>query len=308
VKQAPRSARLRHRLSLLGCAVLALGGVSALAEDRDAAAPPPMLWRIALDPPSHLLGTIHVSDPRVLRLPAPVEAALGRADVVYTEVELDPETTTELRELTRVPEGKRLADVLSPALHARLVAALSARGLNPADFESQAPWIAAYALILVRDPDPAAALNPPLDLYIRQRAVLSGKQVAGLEVPADQVAAMEAVARDGGVSMLESTLDELERDGPSGASQMDRMIDAYLLGDDAGIFARSLGSLDRKSREALIDRRNEVMADRIEESLRDAPEESHLFAVGVLHMPGKRGVLELLRKRGFRIERVPASP
>lgn len=308
MREAPRSGGLRRRLSLLGCAVLALGGVRALAEDRTASAPPPMLWRIALDPPSHLLGTIHVSDPRVLRLPAPVEAALGRADVVYTEVELDPETTTELRELTHVPEGKRLADVLSPALHARLVAALSARGLKPGDFESQAPWIAAYALILVRDPDPAAALNPPLDLYVRQRAVLSGKQVAGLEVPADQVAAMETVARDGGVSMLESTLDELERDGKSGASQMDRMIDAYLLGDDAGIFAGSLGSLDRKSREALIDRRNEVMADRIEESLRDAPEESHLFAVGVLHMPGKRGVLELLRKRGFRIERVPASP
>jgi uncharacterized protein YbaP (TraB family) len=296
----------RRRLSLLACAGLALAGARALAEEKPAA--PPMLWKIALDPPSHLLGTIHVSDPRVLRLPAPIEAALGRADVVYTEVELDLETATELRELTYVPEGKRLKDVLSPELHARLVAALASRGLDPAAFESQSPWLAAYALILVRDPSPAAALNPPLDLYIRQRAVLSGKRVSGLELPADQVVAMQKVAKDGGIALLESTLDELESQGPDGSTQVDRMIEAYLQGDEAGLFARSIGSLDKEGREALIDRRNAAMADKIEESLREEPEASHLFAVGVLHMPGKRGVIELLRKRGYRIERVLAAP
>jgi uncharacterized protein len=300
---ALRFAGLR-RLWLAALAGLALAGPRALAEDAPAPVAPPMLWRIDLDPPSHLLGTIHVSDARVLRLPPPVEAALTRADVVYTEVEFDAQTLSEMRALTRVPEGKRLADVLSPELHGRLVAALAARGLNPADFESQAPWLAAYALILARDPNPAAALDPPLDLYIRQRAVLSGKRVSGLELPADQVGAMEALARDGGVSMLESTLDDLEREG---TTEVDRMIAAYLQGDAMGIFSRNLGALDKKSREALIDRRNAAMAGRIEESLRETPGESHLFALGVLHLPGKRGVLEILRKRGFRIERVESG-
>jgi uncharacterized protein len=295
----------QRSLRFLTCLGIALASATAMAQDPTPA--PPMLWKIALEPPSHLLGTIHVSDERVLRLPRPVEAALLLADVVYTEVELDLETASELRKLTRAPEGQTLSDVLSPELHARLVTALSVRGLNVDDFERQAPWLAAYALIISREPTPAALFNPPLDLYIRQRAVLSGKRVSGLELPADQVQAMKSLTKDGGIELLESTLKELETNA-SGPSAVETMIESYLRGDDAGLFASSLESLDPSGRDALIDRRNLAMVDRIEQSLREAPGQSHLFAVGVLHVPGKGGVIELLRKRGFRIERVPAAP
>ena len=56
--------------------------------------------------------------------------------------------------------------------------------------------------------------------------------------------------------------------------------------------------------EALLDRRNEKMAAGIEARLAANPDRSYFFAIGSLHMPGPEGILALLTKRGYTIERV----
>jgi uncharacterized protein YbaP (TraB family) len=58
----------------------------------------------------------------------------------------------------------------------------------------------------------------------------------------------------------------------------------------------------RYTRELLLDERNGPMADKIVSLLRR--EDKAVVAVGLLHLIGKRGIPELLRKRGIEVERI----
>ena len=60
-------------------------------------------------------------------------------------------------------------------------------------------------------------------------------------------------------------------------------------------------SSNEKVTDLLLTRRNYVMADRIAVFL---PKESVFIAIGAGHLPGKEGVIELLRKKGFTVEPV----
>jgi len=52
----------------------------------------------------------------------------------------------------------------------------------------------------------------------------------------------------------------------------------------------------------LIDERNRVMADRIADIARSGPKS--FVAVGALHLVGKDGIVELLRRRGFTVRQL----
>jgi len=60
-------------------------------------------------------------------------------------------------------------------------------------------------------------------------------------------------------------------------------------------------------REKLIDQRNVRMAQRMEPFLKKG---KAFIAVGALHLPGKNGLLQLLREKGFVVTspKVPVSP
>ena len=73
-------------------AVLGIALTSSAIAGPDPEPAPPFLWMIDLDPPSFLLGTIHLPDERVLDLPPVVREAFDASEVVYTEITLDTAT------------------------------------------------------------------------------------------------------------------------------------------------------------------------------------------------------------------------
>jgi uncharacterized protein YbaP (TraB family) len=52
---------------------------------------------------------------------------------------------------------------------------------------------------------------------------------------------------------------------------------------------------------ALVTDRNERMSDRIAKFIKQQPT---FIAIGALHLPGEKGVIGLLRKKGFKVEPV----
>ena len=79
---------LRRAISLLATTALLGACAGAQAPPPSDGKPGPFLYRIDGAVPSHLFGTIHLPDERVLELPSSVERALDDADAVYTEVKL----------------------------------------------------------------------------------------------------------------------------------------------------------------------------------------------------------------------------
>ena len=62
--------------------------------------------------------------------------------------------------------------------------------------------------------------------------------------------------------------------------------------------------LEAKLMKRLFTDRNERMAERIAKKLKAEPGKSFFFAVGAGHLPGDDGIVERLRKAGYKVKRV----
>ncbi len=62
--------------------------------------------------------------------------------------------------------------------------------------------------------------------------------------------------------------------------------------------------LEKKLMKRLFHDRNQIMAERIAKKIKDSPTKSFFFAVGSGHMPGPDGIVERLRKAGFKVKRL----
>lgn len=307
----------RHGFVSLGVALglaLALAWLGAQSAASAPGSEPsgPLLWRIERQPPSYLFGTAHLPDARLLRLAPPVRAALERADVVYTEVRMDPETQADAARRALLPDSQTLADVLPAPVLADLEAYLASRRVPAGAFSRLRIWAVATALPLIGWAE-RMQQNELLDQYLASQARARGVRTEALETVALQIEALESMGREAEVELLQATLFQL-RDGESrGVDPMEELLQAYLRGNLSELEATAFGNFRLTPRrrqqvmEALLYRRNEGMAGRIAAALAREPQVSHFFAAGALHFSGDRSVVALLRSRGVRVERVRAT-
>ena len=176
--------------------------------------------------------------------------------------------------------------------------------LSPEQLDRLEPWFVALAVVQLAVPPgrPSPHLKPgtpPLDLQIGERARAQGTPVEALEPILDHLQVMSRMPRSEGVAMVEEALTDPEanRDAIAG------LIGAYAVEDDRPIL-KAFGKLVRRKpalAERLIFRRNDAWCERL---MRWLPDGKMFVAAGGFHMLGERGLVALLRQRGYRVERV----
>ena len=89
-----------------------------------------LLWQIEKPgrPPSYLFGTMHIEDPEVVTLPAPVRQAFDRAGGVTLEVVLDPQSLLAMVTAFMLTDGTTLESYNGPQHYQRAVKAMTAHG------------------------------------------------------------------------------------------------------------------------------------------------------------------------------------
>ncbi|ANL42476.1 UNVERIFIED_ORG: uncharacterized protein YbaP (TraB family) [Rhizobium esperanzae] len=263
--------------------------------------------------PSWLLGSMHVTDPRVLALPPRAQAAHDAADTIIIESDeiLDERKATAALlarpELTMFTDGTTIDKLLSAEDYKRLEAGLKQRGIPLSAVSRMRPWMISSAVAL-----PACELARKakgvqfLDQKIATDAVAQGKQVRGLETLAEQIQAMADLPVEFHMKSLIETL-EL---GDKMSDVVETMTDLYLSGD-IGMTMPMLktvtptnedqaGDYAAFEQRVILDR-NKVMAERAAPILDGG---NVFMAVGALHLPGQGGVIERLRKQGFTVTAV----
>jgi hypothetical protein len=320
---------MRYRLGLVVCALLGLGLLLtvhlASADPTPTPAPTsrPLLWRIAGDPPSYLYGTVHVPDARVTALPDAVQRAFDAAQVFCGEVPLDSAAQQRMARGAQLPAGQSLRQLLPAPLYERAQRLLASKGFPIQAFDGQKIWVMATTLGVL-DYLRAMPSSPPPDLLLYQRAASAGKQLDALETIDEQLQLMDSIDRAGQISLLEQTLAELESVPPGAPGPVEKLVRAYLRGDEQELmrtafeYADPDDPLTRRFLAAMIDERNHKMAQAIDARLRRErarqrpagggaePARSYFIAIGALHIPGPEGVEALLAKRGYDLERLAA--
>lgn len=274
-----------------------------------------LLWKVEKTgvPASFLFGTMHMSDPRVVRLPPAAEAAFAAASglVIETTDVLDPARMTEVMlthpHLMMFTDGGTLPGLLSEEERALVEEGLQRRGISLAAVQKMKPWIiAAMASLPACEMARKAAGEPVLDILLAHRAQERGIPLSGLEAMVDQLEAMASLPMHLHVRGLVDTL----RLGDGVEDIMETMIALYTAGEIATVwpFFRAVlpsgqGAEDGYAafQEAMIVARNRTMA----EGARPHVEAGGAFvAVGALHLPGEEGLVELLRRDGYAVTRV----
>jgi uncharacterized protein len=262
-----------------------------------------LLWKIesASGQTSHVFGTIHLSDARVLVLPAAVRQSFEGAGSFVMEVTLDPANLMQLAGRMIFTDGRDLPAVLGPALFEKIAATAPGLGLPTEALRYLKPW--AVALILMM---PQTDADSVLDDRLYKMALEQKKGVHQLETVDEQVDMFDRMAESEQIAMLRNAVDNRERL----PKLMERMVDTYLKRDLAALYRISeeddgqdaaLKRIRAVLMQRLLDERNVRMAERADALLKDG---RAFIAVGALHLYGERGVLALLENRGYRVTRV----
>lgn len=272
-----------------------------------------IFWKIekAGVAPSWLLGTMHVTDPAVLKMPTGAPYALSKAKVVIIESDeiLDEKKAAvgmmARPELTMMTNGKSIQDFLTPEDKAKLEAGLKERGIPLMAVSRMQPWMLSSFLAL-----PACELSRKakgaafLDKKVADDAMKAGIPVKGLETMQEQLSAMASIPTEFHIKSL------IEMIGLG--SKMDdvnaTMRDLYVAGN-IGMTMPMLKSLSpdgaegegyAEFEERIVRQRNHTMAERALPLLNEG---GAFMAVGALHLVGDEGLIALLRTKGFTVTR-----
>ena len=263
---------------------------------------PSLLWEITgngLAKPSYLFGTMHVSNKMVFHLSDSFYNAIKRTDAVA--LELNPDLwQDQMVRMNRLNENYR-----------SFVKNEGNDYINENSFRIR-DYIDELKLALQSEPAIVNSLlyrsykvkedfeeDTFLDLYIFQTGRKLGKKAAGVENYFESEKLMLEAYAD---MAREKKKRPLDLDAESMNNMLEKVQNAYRRGDLD--LMDSLDLLMERSdafREKFLYKRNEIQANSIDSIIRS----TSLFAgVGAAHLPGDRGVIELLRNKGYKLRPV----
>ena len=249
-------------------------------------------------PESHVFGTIHVGDPRVLALPKPVTEAFEKSRGLVIEVMLDAGGLAAFSTHMLLEPGKTLPTEIGQPLFERAAPLLERYAIPREGALRLRPWVVFTTLNLPPPTDLVA-----LDLELMRKAQESGKAVQGLESVEEQAAALGGLPLNDQIALLNDAVCHYD------AIQLEvaGLLRAYLDRDLGMLMALAeryqASGQDRYNRlmDSLLWKRNRLMVERMAPRLAEG---SSFIAIGALHLAGERGVLALLEGLGYRVSRV----
>ena len=274
--------------------IVSLGLYAGPEQDEDRA----LFWSIQKNGQAagYLLGTIHSEDPRVLEFTEDFLARLKSNDIFAMELVPDLPTLARLTEYMHYPPGQNLESVIGVDRFSDLSSALSTYSVPVEFINRMKPWA---AMMILSTPPPETGFF--MDLSLSLRASGSGLKVVGLETLEQQLSFLENMP----VAMQLSLLDQAIAEFSQVKEVHDQMVNVYLKNNLPELEALSVEQLQAVGKEAsdyFMDSGIHARNLRMAESLLTHLENNRVFvAVGALHLPGKQGLINLLRQQGFEL-------
>jgi uncharacterized protein YbaP (TraB family) len=280
-----------------------------------------LLYKISgndLEKPSYIIGTHHLANVGFVEKINGVKEALTETEQVYGELKWDamanPDSLKAMQERMMLPEGQTLKTILTPEQYKRLDAFMTAKmgaGMSNPMVEAQMGKLTPMALVTqfqmllflmnhMGEFDPSSTF----DQYFQAQAQKNNLPCGGLETMSFQARVLYgSTPMERQVEQLMCLIDNEQFN----VQMLEEMTKAFYAQDlDALKKAMDvkLGtSCDSTPEEeaALIDNRNADWLTKMPAIMKQAPT---FFAVGAGHLPGEKGVLQLLRNAGYTVEGV----
>ena len=143
------------------------------------------------------------------------------------------------------------------------------------------------------------AQSASYEMYFMQQAMAQQKPMGGLETIGEQIGYIDLIPLQEQAQMLVESVDDFNKS----KIEFKTLVETYKSRDVEAVYKIMMESSEefKQYGEFLIDKRNENWIPKIKE-LGNA--QVTFVAVGCGHLGGEKGVLNLLRKEGFKVEMV----
>ena len=254
----------------------------------------------------YLFGTIHVGKRSFYPLPEPVEAALKKSAKLVVEADITrTESEENVRPLIAYRPPQSLESQVPALLYERLQRQLVKLKLPPDGLRELKPCIAGGFIAIAEFTRLGYDRNFGVEAYLIANAQREKKPVLELESQLGQLKMFDGMAAPLQEAFLDNALTAIE----SGRTpdQVTGMVNAWQSGD-AKLMLEVTAAVNQDMRrsaeieELLVYSRHSEMLKKIEVFLAD--DQPYFVAIGSLHLVGPRGLVELLRTKGYKVRQL----
>jgi hypothetical protein len=279
--------------------LLGLATLTTAAQKKDNT----LLWKISgngIEKPSYLFGTIHMLCKEDAFLSENLVKAIQNADRVYLELDMDNffELLGVMTKM-KMKGDTTLADLLTPEEY-EITKSYFEKNVSMLPFsvlETYKPLVASSLLMeanIVCD-EPVA-----MEQLILEEAKKYGKRIDGLETMAYQMSVFDSIPYQVQAKELYKGIAGAGHGETEAEQEFNKMMKAYREQD-----LEKLGDMIAKSDKGMMQYEDILLYHRNRnwvEKLKTLLKEKALFiAVGAGHLPGEKGVINLLRKEGYKL-------
>jgi uncharacterized protein len=251
-----------------------------------------LVWRFYTEGSSqmnYLLGTMHVTDNQAFTYEEQMKERLLECTIFATEFNLDDADLTVAQAAMLLPRGQSLSQILPKKMYEKLRVFLKKR-LNEdiAAYEYFKPII--FSKLITE----AVLSNDrllPLDDMLFQFARENGRILRGVETFEEQINILNNMSIEGQIKSLKDMIAGFSKV----RKELLKTAKWYAEADLEQLYKASKGSM-KGNRKLMIFDRNALMTSRLADM---TLENTVCAAIGAGHLWGEKGVLNLLKKKGF---------
>jgi uncharacterized protein YbaP (TraB family) len=265
------------------------------------------LWEVSsVTNKIYLYGTVHAGMPSWYPLPQEVEDAFESSHILAVEADVtDDQAMAKSQAATIYIPPANLKTHVPAADYARFRKLLPRYQISEDMVVRVKPFMASTMLVFSEWARLGYTPNYGVDLYFITRAKDEKKQIVELEGADVQIALMDSMTNEETLQLFRGTLDAIES-GLTG-EQVTDLVKAWKAGDPDGVLEVARRYNEKITgassfEERFIWSRHEAMMKKITGYL--DTKDRYFVAVGALHLAGPRGLLELLRKRGYVVKQL----
>jgi uncharacterized protein len=254
-----------------------------------------MLWKFYKDNPedcSYLLGTMHLATDEAYTYADIAKKYIDAVPVYAGEMDLNEAAAHDMMQHMLLPDDDRFSSFFRPKQYQKyLKIIVKTFGIDITKYDRCTPFFLNNLLAELSLPK---SKNEALDHYLWNYAMANDKEMKGVESFEDQLRVLQQIPQEFQVKSFRSALKNIK----AFKSKLRSINKMYREGEVNKIYKASKKSMG-PIRKLMIYDRNIYMTEKVIKFVGQKP----LFvAVGAAHLPGKKGLLALLKKEGFTIK------
>jgi len=286
--------------------ILAFVSFAIFAQEAVSQSQKSFIWRVQSKTNTvYVLGSLHYSKKEIYPLSEKIEKAFGQSEILVVEADINDIKTMDIQKLVEhafYPENDTLEKHVSPEIYERVVKETGGLGIPVELLNKQRPWFLAITLVALESLKLGFDPNLGIDKYFLSKAE-GGKKILELESLEYQLNLLSSFSDKDQELFLLYTLKDLK----ILEQELGKLTQAWTSGDTKAmesILTRSVSEDRRLSfiLEKLIYERNRKMVSKIEDYLKG--KETYFVIVGAGHLVGDRGIIEILKGKGYLVEQL----